>query len=129
MSKKGRLSASVNGSPQPFHYPIKHYAEELYLNKVHIVATTTIWRFVIEEAVDAIPDAIQVSVSGHFDPLNDSHVVRVPVIICNSLEEYKQKIEDNKKIYEDVPTWEVYQAKSKIEDVNNFLKIFLISKN
>lgn len=94
---------------EPQMYPVIQYEEKLYLNHALIVATHTVWRFMVTEDRDAFANAVQVDVSGKFEPFNETHSVTMAIIRCQSMEEY-QTLSKARRVINDVPTWKAYHV-------------------
>lgn len=101
---------------------VLNYKEQLYLNHVLIVATSTVWEFDIEEIDGSEIKCIDVGVSGNLESSISSmstNSVQVQIITCNSYEEckqYQQQIQTPEGI---IPSWTAYRIplQSKIRYV------------
>ena len=92
---------------EPNQYPVVHYYEQLYLEHALIVATHTVWKFLVQEDRDSFTNFIQVSVCGNFEPFNEPHLVNIPVTHCQSAEEF-ETLSKARRVINDVPTWKAY---------------------
>ena len=89
------------------NYEVIHYNEQLYLEYALIVATHTVWKFMVTEERGACANSIGVEVRGNFEPFNEPHVESIPVAHCQSAEEFEQ-LSKARRISNDVPTWKAY---------------------
>ena len=92
---------------EPSQYQVAHYSEQLYLEHTLIVATHTVWKFLVTELSGAVANAIQVEVSGKFEPFNEPFQVSVEIIHCTSAEEF-ETLSKARRVINDVPTWKAY---------------------
>mmetsp|Transcript_72825 Transcript_72825/g.109869 ORF Transcript_72825/g.109869 Transcript_72825/m.109869 type:complete len:537 (+) Transcript_72825:43-1653(+) len=88
-------------------YPVIHYYEQLYLEHALIVATHTVWKFMVTEDREAFANTIQVDVNGNFEPFNETHSVTIAVNHCQSAEEF-ETLSKARRVINDVPTWKAY---------------------
>lgn len=98
---------------EPQVYPVIHYYEQLYLEHALIVATHTVWKFMVTEDRDAVASTIQVDVSGNFEPFNETHSVTISVTHCQSAEEF-ETLSKARRVLNDVPTWKAYHLPAVI---------------
>ena len=114
-------SDAFSGFSQNVEYPVIHYNEQLYLEHALIVATHTVWKFMVTEERNAFARVIQVEVKGNFEPFNEPHTVSIEVEHCQSAEEYEQRSKA-RRTTNDVPTWKAYHLPPVIgHDVSTLL--------
>jgi hypothetical protein len=104
------LPVEVGGAFEVFdvgHYPVIHYYEQLFLESALVVATHTVWKFMVTEARNAFANTIHVQVGGNYEPFNEPHTVAIDVNHCQSAEEF-ETLSKARRVINEVPTWKAY---------------------
>lgn len=88
-------------------YPVIHYFEQLYLEHALIVATHTVWKFMVTENRGSLASNIRVDVGGNYEPFNETHSVTIDITHCQSADEF-ESLSKARRVINDVPTWKAY---------------------
>jgi hypothetical protein len=104
----------------PLTFPVFHYAEQLYLEHALIVSTFTTWKFLVIEDNNSVSRQIRVTITGDFEPFNESVNVSIPITTCQSVGEY-ENISKTLRDVPDAPSWRAFKLPS-IRDSVRVLK-------